>query len=132
MRRYSKLSRLFFLAACCASPFFGTACSSLEKTTERHVTHFIDAGDPLNDGAKISDDRPVVIVVYENGKAVGSETRPLAGMMVLTPNRYRALLIAEAVLSALLNRHTGDDAASTALRAEVDELFEKAQTQVAR
>lgn len=78
------------------------ACSSVERSVETHTTHFIDAGEGINNGAKVLDDRPVAIVVYRNGAVVGAETRPVAGMVLFTPNRARQLSVYADAIDALL------------------------------
>jgi hypothetical protein len=93
--------------ALCSIPFL-LSCSSIERTTETHTTHFIDAGDPVNNGAKVIDDDPTLVGIYRGGKAVGTEERRLNGMMLLTPDRYRELLLKEHAFRALANEHKDD------------------------
>lgn len=108
------------------------ACTSVEKNTEKHTTHFIDAGDPISNGVKVSDPSEVSIVIYKDGKPIGQESRSLSGLMVLTPNRYRSLLIIEHASVAFLKAHGADTPTDHNLRAEFDEMLQAASTKIER
>jgi len=77
-------------------------CSSVERTTETHTTHFIDSGEGIANGAKIIDERPTLIAVFKGGAAVGTEERRLNGMVLFTPTKARQLQIYEHALNAVL------------------------------
>ena len=83
------------------------ACSSFEttKTQETHTTNFIDYAEPIQDGAKIIDNNPILIGVYLNGEVVYQEYKILNGMAILPPNRYRLLISEEFAVSKLLAAH---------------------------
>jgi len=85
----------------CLTVWSLAACTQLEKTVETHTTHFIDSGEAVANGAKVSDERPVEITVFQDWKAVGTELRRLNGMTVFTPSRARQLQVFEAAVSEL-------------------------------
>lgn len=115
---------LWVLALCSIGSML--ACSSVEKITEKHTTHLIDAGDPINEGCKVLDDDEVLVVIYSAGQAIGTESRRLNGMRVATPNRFRELLIAERALRQYLNAHVNDSEVTR----EIDARLQQASAEI--
>jgi hypothetical protein len=78
----------------------------VERNSEVHTTHFIDSGEAIANGAKISDDREITIVVYYDSKIVGIEERRLNGMIVFTPSRARQLQVFEKAVALMADNPT--------------------------